>query len=398
MNNNEINNLQSKLKEEYKNNKEILEKETSRINLLEKNGIDCKIARALVAGSLPFVIIQLFFLGNVEYNLIPLEMVRPLGVAIPTLIGIIGEVVISKKTQLKNKISKFSKAKTQKEYLEEEVSHNLEKEKLRVKNNLIKDFYERIEEEKRNLVDYSNTYALETEEDNRKVEELEASIISLKDSLDLDKDKIDVAVTRNYLSRRFPESNRKNISSILKENLSTISVYGLLSIVFYNLPLFAYSKVIALGNVMALSDFIIPFLVGSGSVIGYNFIKRSQDIAAFKKISNNFTEGVVDFDETVTDSSEELEKLLDKIRSKMLKLIAEYQVLEYKKTQIEKSQEFDYSSVTNSQKKALTDEISDETLKEYEYLLTEASESINLFKKDKEYKKNILQNRKEEYE
>lgn len=389
MNNNEINNLQSKLKEEYKSNKEILEKETSRINLLEKNGIDWKIARALVAGALPFVIIQLFFLGNVEYNLIPLEMVRPLGVAIPTLIGIIGEVVISKKTQLRNKISKFSKAKTQKEYLEEEVSHNLEKEKLRVKNNLIKDFYERIEE-KRNLVDSSNTYALETEDDNRKVEELEASIISLKDSLDLDKDKIDVAVTRNYLSRRFPESNRKNISSILKENLSTISVYGLLSIVFYNLPLFAYSKVMALGNVMTLSDFIIPFLVGSGSVIGYNFIKRSQDIAAFKKISNNFTEGVVDFDETVTDSSEELEKLLDKIRSKMLKLIAEYQVLEYKKKQIEKSQEFDYFSVTNCQKKASTDEISDETLKEYEYLLTEASENTNLFKKDKEYKKNIF--------
>ena len=77
------------------------------------------------------------FLLLIDFNNIPIELIRPITIGLPPFIGILGEKLIRAKKKVKEKLRNFSKPRTNNEKLRELVMYEIEKKQVEVENDIL---------------------------------------------------------------------------------------------------------------------------------------------------------------------------------------------------------------------------------------------------------------------
>ena len=146
--------------------KEILEQEynenVKKINDLEYkswitriNSFDRKFELSTTFAIIPWIAIMFTTQLIAKSNIVPLELIQPLSIGVPALIGITGQQILYKKKKYKQELKEVSNAKSEKELIEENTRYDLEKAKLQDKNRTIKKTYDDLEANQIFLKTYS---------------------------------------------------------------------------------------------------------------------------------------------------------------------------------------------------------------------------------------------------
>lgn len=104
----------------------------------------------------------LLFNGVANPSIIPSNLVYPIAIGLPTLIGITGERIISNKFKIKEKLKSFSKSKSDKEKIEESTRYELEIKKLEISNKILKETCKELEKQKLNNLTIMENQTLNT--------------------------------------------------------------------------------------------------------------------------------------------------------------------------------------------------------------------------------------------
>ena len=275
--NNNIKKTKKTIKEEYNDNIVKIKELEEKIDIISSNSLGTKADMILIFGMLPLMGFTLLvaLLGVPKF--IPLNLIRPLYVGIPLLIGIVGEKLTSRRFKFRERLRIFSDAKTQREINEELVRYEIEKKKVINANRVLENVYADLEE-KENFINYlSESYNItEKKTDNISVEDIDNN----KNTLDKKRECLDRATIKCFLKDKFWKIRTKGN----KYDRVYINVFAgiLVSMFLYNFPVILLS-----GQLYAsLLSILIPSVIGGMVFGGYEFSKVKSDLSIFRKINN----------------------------------------------------------------------------------------------------------------
>lgn len=326
--------------------KEILEQEynenVQKINDLEYkswitriNSFDRKFELSTAFAMIPWIAIMFTTTLIAKSNIVPLELIQPLSIGVPALIGITGQQILYKKKKYKQELKEVSNAKSEKELIEENTRYDLEKAKLQDKNRAIKKTYDDLEANQIFLKTYSSRYIIsEKEEKDIPDEDLKQKISDITNILEEEQEKLEKKSVKKFLSERFWRIRDK------LQRFDYIIAYGglgfLMPYMIYNLPGIA---IIAMGLPLNTSSFemFAPGVIGLvvGSTYGLN--KRKNQLSAFNKINNELGDEKLPQFRNDGDSDEYEQQLTKQIE----KVSATKMQLETTKRKLETNQEVD---------------------------------------------------------
>lgn len=329
--------------------KEILEQEynenVKKINDLEYkswitriNSFDRKFELSTTFAIIPWIAIMFTTQLIAKSNIVPLELIQPLSIGVPALIGITGQQILYKKKKYKQELKEVSNAKSEKELIEENTRYDLEKAKLQDKNRTIKKTYDDLEANQIFLKTYSSRYIIsKKEEKDIPDEDLKQKVSDIASILEEEQEKLEKKSVKKFLSERFWRVRDK------LQRFDYIIAYGGLGFIMpymiYNLPGIAINTM-GLPLNTSFFEMFAPGVIGLvvGSTYGLN--KRKNQLSAFNKINNELGEEKLPQFRKDGDSDEyeqQLTKQIEKVSATKMQLETTKRKLETKQSDRELS-------------------------------------------------------------
>ena len=257
-----MNNIIKKYEE---NNLKIKELD-KKIKLLNSNSVEVKLTLGMIFAIIPWLV--LVFLDPTLVKFIPLNLIQPLTIIIPTLIGFIGEQIFQKKFKFKERLASFSNSKTEKERDKEVITYEIEREKLINYNKVLN---------KSNV----NSYLIDSLTTNYKDKnELELNINRLNNLLKENQNKIDILSCKEVLKNNFFRI-RDKLQNLIDQVGITI-MGGFLFMVLYYLPILTITNFSNTNIELSMFETLSPFLFGSLVTGSYVYKKRLDSKKLFK--------------------------------------------------------------------------------------------------------------------
>ena len=293
-------------------NKKTMDNLSEKIKMSLINQLDLKMGILLAFSSIFFLISSFTFLfassAGLVINSLSVGSVATLLIGTTFGTGAIINKIVNKKYQIKERIKKFSKAKTEQEKLEEEIRYQKEDDKFNSKNNLTDKTITDLETNSKILNKVSNNYYLVNKDESKSKEMLENDINNINDKIKRQKNELDELTTKKVLCDvLFCTKTGELFVIFIVLVFTTCSMY-------LGLSFFLASKIT---NTVITELFLLP--IGSisllaSSIYGYLMNKKNSNLKAiFNKINSELS------DTTLTDelsnSSEKLYKETEKIKS-----------------------------------------------------------------------------------
>ena len=192
--------IRKRLEEEYNDNCSKIDDLSKKIRALNENDLETRATGVMVFSILPWIASILVMPVIIKSGIISLNLVQPLFVGVPILIGIIAEELFNRKSKCCERLKKFSNSKTQKEKIEESTKYEIEKKKLRSANKILKKNYDDLSENENLINSLSTSYnIIERDVDERTKEEIDDSIKNINNILQKKQQEVDVAATKSVL-------------------------------------------------------------------------------------------------------------------------------------------------------------------------------------------------------
>ncbi len=252
-----MNNLMKKYEENNLKIKELNKK----IKLLNSNSIEVKLTFGIIFAIIPWLV--LVFLDPTLVKFIPLNLIQPLTIIVPTLIGFVGEHLFQKKFKFKENLTKFSKSKTEKERDKEVIFYEIEREKLINYNKILSKIN-------------ANSSLMDSLPNNYKnKEDLNLNINRLNNILKENKKKIDILSCKNVLKINFIRI-RDKLQNII-DQIGFTFIGGFFFMFLYYLPILSINNFSHNLNIeLSIFEVLSPFLFGS-LIVGSYFYKIRRD-------------------------------------------------------------------------------------------------------------------------
>ncbi len=288
-----------RLEKEWNENCKKIARLDEKIYIMQRNAFEGRLTISLGLSVISWVVTMFLLPMIINSGIIPIHFIAPLSIAVPALIGIIGETLLFKGQGIKKRIAAFSKSISQKEIIEETVKYEIEREKLKSSNKVLKRVCTHLEAKQNVLNSISNEYNI-MEKESDSIEKLKLNIEKYNEILAQKKRDIDTIATKKVLKERFGSIREKSQNIIL----SIFAGGGLM--LAYDLPLVAINE---FGNNIRLQSSILgmlaPFGIGVCVCGGYLF-KRAKDYAyAFRNINKELEHEALS--ETTNDSERKMD-------------------------------------------------------------------------------------------
>lgn len=299
------------LKEEYNKNCTEIDNLSYKIKILNLNNFEQKFATSFALSIIPWVAITFLLTSIAQIGILPIELVQPLSIGIPALIGACGTKLLYNKQNINKKIRKFSNAKSQKEKIEEEIRYELAKEKIKSHNKVIKLIHNNLLENENIISFISESYSVSPkEEDNRSKEEISINYQNTKQLLNEQNAKLDEATTKEFLSKKF--WRYRNKFQRYTEPLMFGSLGSVLCMILYNYPLILISRSPNVQIHSSVLNTLMPAIIGGCGCIVFGINRKNKQMSIFKNINSEL--GNEALPETIGfDSENNYEKAKKKI-------------------------------------------------------------------------------------
>ena len=277
--------IRKRLEEEYNDNCSKIDDLSKKIRALNENDLETRATGVMVFSILPWIASILVMPVIIKSGIISLNLVQPLFVGVPILIGIIAEELFNRKSKCCERLKKFSNSKTQKEKIEESTKYEIEKKKLRSANKILKKNYDDLSENENLINSLSTSYnIIERDVDERTKEEIDDSIKNINNILQKKQQEVDVAATKSVLKEKFWKVRDKfnRFSDILKIGV----LGGMTSMLLYDMPIMYLNQ---LENIQFQTSFLgvlAPAIIGGLACGVYGVKRRNNFISVFKTINN----------------------------------------------------------------------------------------------------------------
>ena len=202
MNTIDLEQIRKKLESEYNHNCTEINKLNEKILIIETNKFKMRVSNVVGIAFVHYFIFLLILLPIIiNFGVIPLQLIQPLSIGIPLVIGIIDEEIITRKRKYREKLRKFSKSTTQKEKLEEALRYEIKAEKLKNINKVLEKSYDNLLESEKMFCSFSKNYNIV--EKARNEEDIRDSILNTNELLLEKQHDIDIATTKCVLKNKF---------------------------------------------------------------------------------------------------------------------------------------------------------------------------------------------------
>lgn len=277
-------NIEKKILEEIRTNRNIITECKSKLHILEKNDPKDKTENILITSGMSYLLLFFIIRETSLLNFVPHNLTSLFNLLISGSIGIASQKVIEKTFKNKDKLREFSKAKSNAEIFEEKLKYNIETEKAFINNYHLRNAYYTI---KNNNIENEDEFIQEIDGMKNKINEICTKKILVRDSF------------------------------INKTDTLTHSVVGgLFGMFIYGLPF------VIRGVPINMPSIIIPLILGTVLASGYS-IRNNRNI---KKIINSYNDilntndiNIKNYKSMQYEINKELENTLDdcyKIRPK----------------------------------------------------------------------------------
>lgn len=227
---------------------------------------------------LPWLLSIVFSSFAAKHNIIPLNLISPLSIGTPLLIGAVTEKILTKKSKSNELLKKFSSSKLQSKLIEEITKFEIEREKLVTLNKICEKLYSKFD-----LNDNKFKFIMnEKEYENSNINIIKSNINMINKQLIDKKNELNIIITKKFFEKRFGNLKRKSIKNT---NIITTSLFGgTIFMMIYNAPIILNNS---MGNIIYLKSTILSMLaqIGFGALIcGIYSIKRNQIYTRASKI------------------------------------------------------------------------------------------------------------------
>lgn len=141
----DIGKIKEDLKKEYNDNCKKINELSYKIRLLKINKFESKLYRIYAFSILPWLLSIVFSSFAAKHNIIPLNLISPLSIGTPLLIGAVTEKILTKKSKSNELLKKFSSSKLQSKLIEEITKFEIEREKLVTLNKICEKLYSKFD-------------------------------------------------------------------------------------------------------------------------------------------------------------------------------------------------------------------------------------------------------------
>ena len=262
------------LEKEYNENCTNINELNEKIRTIKANDLETKLTRAFAFSMIPWVATVLLSPAIINLGIIPINLISLLSIGVPTLIGITGEMLLTKKLKYKEKLESFSESKSQNEIIEESTRYEIEREKLRSSNKVLKKAFDNLEPEQYLFNSLSKN-------DSKSFEKL--NIENIDEILEKNKKEIDIITTKKFLKEKFwriRDRFQKVIDFIV---ISILGGIGFMTL--YNTPTIAINLRNSIQLQTSILGIILPLGIG-GLVCGGYYLKRIKDYTyAFRNVN-----------------------------------------------------------------------------------------------------------------
>ena len=291
-----IDEIKKKIEKEYNENCIKMDDLKEKSITIKMNSLKTKLSFFCACFIIPGGLSILLFNGLANPSIIPSNLVYPIAIGLPTLIGITGERIISNKFKLKEKLKSFSKSKSDKEKIEESTRYELEIEKLEISNKILKETCKELDKKTSPLFTNFN------KNDDKSI--ILSNIDNIKEDLNKKKQNIDTIVTKNFLESKFFENLNKSEKS---RNLLLGFLFGVLTLtILSNLP-----NLIVLNNSFNLMNLAISFAAGGLLTSGYQIKRNKDSLYAFRNINNELGTEAIDEESKEESLNSDNQKFID---------------------------------------------------------------------------------------
>ncbi len=287
-----------------------------KINIIKENTFNQKFVTGIPFGLISLIII-IINISILDFNLVPIELIQPLSICIPTLMGFIGQQIVYRKKQCKQKLRKVSNAKSNKDLLSEITKYEIEKEKLINKNKILNKVCTDLESDKYPFNIYYEKYSIAEKENCQTQEDLFQKINNI---LIEDEEKLDKLSIKKFLQKKFRNARfRLSISDYLFS-------YGMIG---FALPFMIYNLVgleLILNDLQLHTSFleiISPGIIGFVVATTYGLNNRKNSISTFNSFNEKLGEDKLSLIETEDEEKKlgfELYKIMQNISKTKLYL------------------------------------------------------------------------------
>lgn len=262
------------LEKEYNENCTNINELNEKIRTIKANNFETKLTRTFAFSMIPWAATVLLSPAIINLGIIPINLISLLSIGVPTLIGITGEMLLTKKLKYKEKLESFSESKSQNEIIEESTRYEIEREKLRSSNKVLKKAFDNLEPEQYLFNSLS-------ENDSKSFEKL--NIENIDEILEKNKKEIDIITTKKFLKEKFwriRDRFQKVIDFIV---ISILGGIGFMTL--YNTPTIAINLRNSIQLQTSILGIILPLGIG-GLVCGGYYLKRIKDYTyAFRNVN-----------------------------------------------------------------------------------------------------------------
>lgn len=336
-----IEKTRNELKQEKRENKKKLGLFDKKRKLLKESSFEHKAGVTVtfaIFGYLAIYLIASFFIN--ELGVVAFTNIFP-GFSFPLVaiggslgVGCLIRTLVYEKLHINSKLKSFSTAKTQAEKLEEEVQYEIEMEKLKSRDLVIKQTLNIL-----NANESVTKYVSSDENTNDKgvskdETETRRVIEKLSKLINEQNNKLDMLSTQKTLHDRFWRFRSKTQKKL--DMVINAGMCGLFAMYFSLLPLAMIKSVEFSSLSSSLTTMLIPFMAGAVGTFGY-ILKRNM---VYKKVFNKFNSSLRENalpksysnNKKANEKSEDLQALIERqianISSSLIQLEENQQVLD----------------------------------------------------------------------
>ena len=276
---------QSIIKKEYEENYQKQEELMKKKKILETTSFQNRIATSLKIAIIPWGLTMLSIPTIALSGMIPINIIQPLAIGVPTIIGVIGEHFLHQKEN--QKLQKLFNIKTHQEQLEAKVRCKIELEKINCRNQALEKVYEHLESKQGIIQELESKYDMvEKKEELPTIQEINTDIQKLEKELKEKEEQLDRTVTKNVLKEIFWKEKEKfqKTNSLYKDSI----IVMLICYIIYHLPLLFINHFnsIAIGTLPTF----LPSVIGAITYITYKIKDRSDYNVIFEKVNKELEE------------------------------------------------------------------------------------------------------------
>lgn len=340
---------------------EQIDSSMEKAKMADNNKFEHKALETVAFSMLPYLI--LFILTTTVYKTgflgsLPVQLVNTAFIGGSLVLGNTIRVMINKKYKIKQRIEEFSKAKNEREKIEEQVKYTIEYEKARAKSNIVSQTYYLLNNNQDMINRISKDYDVYDKKINMSKVELQNNINDLSNILNNKYLELDALIAKKVLSDKFAHV-RVEMGTI-KDLLTYPFAGGIFAMLICDMPLLVFQSMAQNGSLFSV---LAPLFVGTVTTGAY-IVKRNNDYKkAFKSL--NASLGEQSLPEKTKNPFEETCELENKIQKLSDEIIGiEAKIIEQKRLSESQIEDSDTKNQIQLLDKKITEEPKKEVLEQ----------------------------------